>query len=166
MVGLGRRDTCRRSEPAPADRQRRGRQRRDPGLPAGKGFRVVNNFGGFHQDIYVPPQRGPPCSRLLAARPATRSEPRPALGAAISRVTCAAAAEERPVAGYRRLRGQVGRRADPWNGSWNGQSVHRGRRVQCVRPGVLSVQPACLVLASVFLVMNRSSVRFRQAAPR
>jgi hypothetical protein len=29
-----------------------------PGLPAGKGFRVVNNLGGFHQDIYVPPQRG------------------------------------------------------------------------------------------------------------
>jgi len=29
-----------------------------PGLPAGKGFRAVNNLGGFHQDIYVPPQRG------------------------------------------------------------------------------------------------------------
>lgn len=29
-----------------------------PGLPAGKGFRVVNNLGGFHQDVYVPPQRG------------------------------------------------------------------------------------------------------------
>src|SRR5215469_14009435 len=28
-----------------------------PGLPAGQGFRVVNNLGGFHQDIYVPPQR-------------------------------------------------------------------------------------------------------------
>src|SRR5215468_10230844 len=29
-----------------------------PGLPAGKGFRLVNNLGGFHEDIYVPPQRG------------------------------------------------------------------------------------------------------------
>jgi hypothetical protein len=37
-------------------------------------------------------------------------------------------------------------------------------RVQCVRSGVLSVQLARLVLGRVFLVMNRSSVRFRQAA--
>ncbi len=29
-----------------------------PGMPAGQGFRVVNNLGGFHQDDYVPPQRG------------------------------------------------------------------------------------------------------------
>jgi hypothetical protein len=29
-----------------------------PGLPAGHGFRIVNNLGGFHQDVYVPPQRG------------------------------------------------------------------------------------------------------------
>ncbi len=29
-----------------------------PGLPAGQGLRVVNNLGEFHQDIYVPPQRG------------------------------------------------------------------------------------------------------------
>lgn len=29
-----------------------------PGLPAGKGIRVVNNLGGFHEDFYIPPQRG------------------------------------------------------------------------------------------------------------
>jgi hypothetical protein len=29
-----------------------------PGLPAGKGIRPVNNLGGFHEDIYIPPQRG------------------------------------------------------------------------------------------------------------
>jgi hypothetical protein len=38
------------------------------------------------------------------------------------------------------------------------------RRAQCVRSAVLSVQLALLVLWGVFLVMNRSSVRFRQAA--
>ena len=68
-------------------------------------------------------------------------------------------------AGYWRLRGQAGGLADPWNGSWTGRSVQRMHRVQCVRSGVRSVQLARLVLAGVFLVMNRSSVRFRQAAP-
>jgi hypothetical protein len=29
-----------------------------PGIPAGKGIRPVNNFGGFHEDLYIPPQRG------------------------------------------------------------------------------------------------------------
>jgi hypothetical protein len=29
-----------------------------PGLPSGKGLRVVNNLGGYHEDIYIPPQRG------------------------------------------------------------------------------------------------------------
>src|SRR6266699_2799007 len=60
-AGLGQRgprDTRRGGEPASADRQRRGPRLRVPGLPAGRGFRVVNNLGGFHQDIYVPPQRG------------------------------------------------------------------------------------------------------------
>jgi hypothetical protein len=28
-----------------------------PGLPAGQGIRVVNTFGGVHQDVYIPPQR-------------------------------------------------------------------------------------------------------------
>ncbi len=51
-----------------------------------------------------------------------------------------------------------------WDGSWTGRSVQRVHRVQCVRSGVLWVQLARLVLAAVFLVMNRSSVRFRQAA--
>jgi hypothetical protein len=31
---------------------------RFPGLPAGKGIRAVNNLGGLHEDIYIPPQRG------------------------------------------------------------------------------------------------------------
>src|SRR6266699_7151795 len=60
-AGLGQRgprDTRRGGEPASADRQRRGPRLRVPGLPAGRGFRVVNNLGGVHQDIYVPPQRG------------------------------------------------------------------------------------------------------------
>ena len=38
-------------------------------------------------------------------------------------------------------------------------------RVRSVRSAASSVQLARLVLAGVFLVMNRSSVRFRQAAP-
>ncbi|HUZ36864.1 MAG TPA: hypothetical protein VMV17_11090 [Streptosporangiaceae bacterium] len=29
-----------------------------PGLPAGRGIHPVNNLGGFHEDIYIPPQRG------------------------------------------------------------------------------------------------------------
>ena len=29
-----------------------------PGLPHGIGIKVVNNFGGFGEDYYVPPQRG------------------------------------------------------------------------------------------------------------
>jgi len=29
-----------------------------PGIPGGKGIRAVNNLGGFHEDIYIPPQRG------------------------------------------------------------------------------------------------------------
>jgi hypothetical protein len=29
-----------------------------PGLPAGHGIRIINNFGGIREDIYVPPQRG------------------------------------------------------------------------------------------------------------
>jgi hypothetical protein len=29
-----------------------------PGLPAGHGIRPVNDLGGFHQDMYIPPQRG------------------------------------------------------------------------------------------------------------
>ena len=28
------------------------------GMPTGKGVRPVNDMGGFHQDIYIPPQRG------------------------------------------------------------------------------------------------------------
>jgi hypothetical protein len=47
---------------------------------------------------------------------------------------------------------------------WTGLGVQWVRRVQCVQSGVLSVQPVRLVRAGVFLVMNRSSVRFRQAA--
>ncbi len=30
-----------------------------PGLPPGHGIHAVNNLGGFSQDIYLPPQRGP-----------------------------------------------------------------------------------------------------------
>jgi hypothetical protein len=29
-----------------------------PGLPGGQGIHAVNNLGGFHEDIYIPPQRG------------------------------------------------------------------------------------------------------------
>jgi hypothetical protein len=29
-----------------------------PGIPSGKGIRAVNNLGGFHEDLYIPPQRG------------------------------------------------------------------------------------------------------------
>jgi hypothetical protein len=29
-----------------------------PGIPAAKHIRAVNNFGGFHEDLYIPPQRG------------------------------------------------------------------------------------------------------------
>ncbi len=29
-----------------------------PGLPPGRGIHLVNNVGGFHEDIYIPPQRG------------------------------------------------------------------------------------------------------------
>src|SRR5271166_2021672 len=64
---------------------------------------------------------------------------------------------------YWRLRGQA-RLAGPWNVSWNGPVVRWVHRVHSVRSVVLSVQLARLVLAGVFLVMNRSSVRFRQAA--
>jgi hypothetical protein len=72
---------------------------------------------------------------------------------------------ERPAAaGYWRLRGQPCRRADPWNGSWTGRSAQRGHPVLSVHPAGL-VQPARLVLWRVH-VMNRSSVRFRQAAPK
>src|SRR5262245_50360161 len=40
-----------------------------PALPGVKGFRVVNNLGGFHQDIYVPPQRGTFALRRVAVLP-------------------------------------------------------------------------------------------------
>jgi hypothetical protein len=29
-----------------------------PGIPSGNGIRAVNNLGGFHEDLYIPPQRG------------------------------------------------------------------------------------------------------------
>jgi hypothetical protein len=29
-----------------------------PGLPTGHGIRPVNDLGGFHEDMYIPPQRG------------------------------------------------------------------------------------------------------------
>jgi hypothetical protein len=29
-----------------------------PGIPTGKGIRMVNNFGMLHEDFYIPPQRG------------------------------------------------------------------------------------------------------------
>lgn len=67
-------------------------------------------------------------------------------------------------ADYRQLRSMPGLAGGSWNGSWTGLGVQWVRRVQCVQSGVLSVQPGRLVLAGVFLVMNRSSVRFRQAA--
>ena len=56
--------------------------------------------------------------------------------------------------------------ARSWNVSWTGYGVRPVRRVQCVRHAALFVQLERLVQGRVFLVMNRSSVRFRQAAPR
>ena len=60
---------------------------------------------------------------------------------------------------------QPGPAGRPWNGSWTGCDAQRVHRVHSVRSGTRSVQLARLVQAGVFLVMNRSSVRFRQAAP-
>jgi hypothetical protein len=47
-----------------------------------------------------------------------------------------------------------------------GCRVHLVHPVRSVRPAALSVQLERLVLVVVFLVMNRSSVRFRQAAQK
>jgi hypothetical protein len=55
-------------------------------------------------------------------------------------------------------------RLNSWNGSWTGCGAQPVRRVQSGRPGVQSVQVARTVRLAVFLVMNRSSVRFRRAA--
>jgi hypothetical protein len=62
-----------------------------PGLPAGHGIRPVNDLGGFHEDMYIPPQRGTfslfadianngthPVTITAASLPAFRHSPWPA----------------------------------------------------------------------------------------